>query len=363
MPRSVLACLAVLALCAQSIAGATVNEIARIRGQTDLPLRGTALVVGLNRTGDSGKDLAMARALQQVYANNGNPVTIEDIKGATSVAIVLVTARIPEGGGRAGDRIDVSVQASHGAKSLAGGTLYLCPLVTPYRSNAEVLAIAEGELTIDDPRTPTKARVRGGARLIKDVYTGQVGDSFTLVLRPPYAGWASASEVASTITQSIYGKTGKNLAGLPQIATVIDDRSVRIDIPPTERANTAAFVGDVLSTPINIALLKLPAQVIYNEAAGRIVVTGDVEISPVAITQSDLTITTAVPPPTPTAENPLVETRTWAGLAPGAKESDKARLQDLLNAFNQLKVPVSQQIGILQMLEKTGKLHAKVIIE
>jgi flagellar P-ring protein precursor FlgI len=362
MRRSLLACLAILALGAQSRAGTTVNEISRIQGQADLPLRGTALVVGLNRTGDSGKDLAMARALQQVYANNGNPVVIEDLKGATSVAIVTVTCRIPEGGGRSGDRFDVSVQASHGAKSLAGGTLYLCAMVGPYPGDP-VFAIAEGELTIDDPKTPTKARVRGGARLIKDVQTGQVGESFTLILRPPYAGWASTSEVASTITQNLYGKTGKNLAGLPQVATVIDDRSIRIDIPATERANTAAFVGDVLSTPINVALLKLPAQVIYNEAAGRIVVTGDVEISPVAITQSDLTITTTVPPPTPTPDNPLVEVKTWAGLAPGAKESDKARLQDLLNAFNQLKVPVSQQIGILQMLEKTGKLHARVVIE
>ena len=182
-------------------------------------------------------------------------------------------------------------------------------------------------------------------------------------VRPPYAGWAAASEVAGTITQNLYGKTGKNLAGLPQIATVLDDRTIRVDIPPTERANTAAFVGDVLSTPINVALLKLPAQVIYNEAAGSIVVTGDVEISPVAITQADLTITTTVPPPVPTPDNPLIDNRSWLGLATGAKESDKARLQDLLNAFNQLKIPVKDQVGILSMLEKTGKLHAKLIRE
>jgi flagellar P-ring protein precursor FlgI len=365
MRRLLLACLIVLALCAQSPAGTTVNEIARIQGQGELELRGIGLVVGLNHSGDSGKELAVARPLQQLYINSGNPVVIDDIKGATSVALVSVSCRVPETGARTGDRIDVRVQAMQSAKSLVGGTLYLCALQGPLPRDpllSQVFALAEGPLVIEGS-TPTTGRVREGARMIRDVKTGQVGDSFTIILRPPYAGWASTSEVASTITQNLYGKTGKNLAGLPQLATVLDDRSIRIDIPPAERANTAAFVGDVLSTPINVALLKLPAQVIYNEAAGRIVVTGDVEISPVAITQSDLTITTTVPPPTPTPDNPLLETKTWAGIAPGAKESDKARLQDLLNAFNQLKIPVREQIGILQMLEKTGKLHAKVVIE
>ncbi|MEX2218493.1 MAG: flagellar basal body P-ring protein FlgI [Phycisphaerales bacterium] len=353
---------AILALAAQSAADTTVHEIARIQGQSETVLRGTALVVGLGKSGDSGKELALARPLRQVYANNGNPVMIEDVAKATSVALVSVMCRIPEGGGRTGDRFDVSVQTTLSAKSLAGGTLYLAALQGPYPDDP-VFAIAEGELIIDDDRYPTRARVRGGARLIRDIVTGDVRDSFTLILRPPYAGWAAASEVAGTITQSIYGKTGKGLAGLPQVATVIDDRTIRIDIPPVERANTAAFVGDVLSTPINISLLKLPAQVIYNQAAGRIVVTGDVEISPVAITSQDLTITTTTPPPTPTPDNPAFETATWVGVAPGAKDSDRARLQDLLNAFNQLKVPVSDQIGILEMLEKTGKLHARVVRE
>ena len=363
MPLSVRAFLAVLlALVAQLPAATTVNEIARIQGQGELELHCMGLVVGLAPgAGDSAKDLALARPLQQVYINSGNPVLIDDLKNAKAIAIVNVSCRIPEGGARADDRIDVQVSAFYGAKSLAGGRLFLCALQGPLPHDP-VFAIAEGPVILEGSSTTT-GRVRDGARIIRDVKTGIVNDSFTLVLRPPYAGWAAASEVAGTITQNIYGKNGKALAGLPQIATVLDDRSIRIDIPPTERSATAAFVGDVLSTPINITLLKLPAQVIYNEAAGRIVVTGDVEISPVAITQSDLTITTTVPPPSPTPDNPLVETKTWAGIAPGAKDSDKARLQDLLNAFNQLKMPVKDQIGILQMLERTGKLHAKVIIE
>jgi flagellar P-ring protein precursor FlgI len=188
-----------------------------------------------------------------------------------------------------------------------------------------------------------------------------VGDSFELILRPPYQGWSSANAVATTITQELYGKVGRNLSGLPPIATVIDDRSIRIDVPPSERGDRAGFIGDVLGTSINVALLKLPAQVIYNSEAQMIILTGDVEISPVAITQKDLTITTTVPPPVATPDNPLVETKHWTGLATNPKEGDRAKLQDLLNAFNQLKIPVPEQVAILAMLEKTGKLHARLV--
>jgi flagellar P-ring protein FlgI len=184
-----------------------------------------------------------------------------------------------------------------------------------------------------------------------------------LVLRPPFAGWGSASEVASTITQNIYGRAGRALGGLPPVATVLDERSIRIDIPPQERGNAAAFVADILATPINVALLRLPAQVIYNKESGMIVVTGDVEISPVAITHRDLTITTVIPSPEPTHLDPLVETRRWAALSTTARPQERAKLQDLLDAFNQLKVPVTEQIAILSMLEKTGKLHARLVID
>jgi flagellar P-ring protein FlgI len=340
----------------------TVNEIARIKGQGESVLRGLGLVVGLNGTGDQGKDLALARPLASVYANNGVPVLPDELRNARTVALVTVTCTIPEGGARSDDRFDVSVSAIHSATSLAGGRLYLVPLQGPFPGQP-VYAVAEGEVTIESPTSPRTGRVRGGARMIRDIRTGEVSDSFTLVLRPPFAGWGAASEVASTITQNIYGRAGRSLGSLPPIATVLDDRSIRIDIPPQERPNAAAFVGDVLATPVKISLLRLPAQVIYNRESGMIVVTGDVEISPVAITHRDLTITTVIPPPEPTPEYPLVETRRWAGIATSPRPTDKARLQDLLDAFNQLKVPVNEQIAILSMLEKTGKLHARLVID
>jgi flagellar P-ring protein precursor FlgI len=362
MPRIICILLALALLALPARAGTTVNEIARIQGQGESFLRGMGLVVGLNGTGDSGKDLALARPLAEVYKNNGIPVLVDELKSTSTVAVVMVLCTVPEGGARTDDRFDISVSAVGNAKSLAGGTLYLAPLAGPYQRDL-VYAIAEGKLTIEDPTSPRSARVRSGARMIRDIKTGAVGESFTLVLRTAFSGWSAASEVATTITQNIYGKSGRAAAGLPQIATVLDERSVRIDIPPVERANAAAFIADVLSTPINMSLLKLPAQVIYNRESGVIILTGDVEISPVAITQKDLTITTTVPAPVPTPESPLIETKRWTSLGTNVKNGERAKLQDLLDAFNQLKIPVEEQINILSMLEKTGKLHARLVID
>ena len=37
------------------------------------------------------------------------------------------------------------------------------------------------------------------------------------------------------------------------------------------------------------------------------------------------------------------------------------RLQDLVNAMNVLKVPAADQIAIIKLLSKSGRIHAEVI--
>ncbi|MCC6660360.1 MAG: flagellar basal body P-ring protein FlgI [Phycisphaerales bacterium] len=353
-------------LCARAAlaGGTTVAELARIESQGESVLWGVGLVLGLPGTGDSGKDLALARPLAEVLRNAGVPVAdLDELKNAKTAAIVNVRCVIPESGARPNDTFDVTVSAQLNAKSLKGGTLFLVPLRAPVAGGA-VYAIAEGQLTIDDPETPTVARVRGGARVMKAVNTSAgVGDTFNLILRPPFAGYAAASAISGTITGEIYGRTGPDIASLPPIATVVDDRTIRIDVPPAERANRAAFIADVLSVSIDPALLKLPAQVVINSQSGAIVVTGDVEISPVAITHKDLTITTTIPPPVATPANPLIETSRWARSGTDVSPAENARLTDLLAAFKQLNLPAADQITILQMLHRAGQLQARLVMD
>jgi flagellar P-ring protein precursor FlgI len=334
----------------------TVKELVRIKGQSQTVLRGVGLVVGLSGTGDSGKELAVARPLAAVLENSGNSLGSPlDLKNSKSVALVMVTCTIPEGGARADDRFDVSVSVINSATSLKGGELFLAPMRGPY-ATSEVYALASGLVDLQDASVPTQARVRGGARLTRDILGPQVGDTFDLLIDPPFSGWASASQMAIAINSKAQPQG-------PIVATAIDDRTIRVVVPPAERADRAGFVADVLSADINTSLLDLPAQVICNQRTGSIIITGDVEISPVAITQKDLNITTTVPPPVASAQNPLIQRDRWAEMKTTARPSEMAKLSDLVKAFKQLDIPVSEQIGIIQMLHKTGKLQAKVIID
>jgi flagellar P-ring protein FlgI len=344
----------------------SVKDLTRIEGQGESILRGVGLVVGLQGTGDSTKDLQIARPLVALLQNNGQGVGLPDEftkskNEGRAIALVSVTCVVPRGGVLTDDTLDVNVTVMNTATSLRGGRLYLTALQGPYKGQP-VFAIAEGAIEIESETTLTTARVRSGARMIRDVPAPTIGDEFRLILEPPFAGWSSASRIAENI-QSTVAPLGRSTVALPKLARVVDERTISIVIPPDERSDKAAFLADVLSTEIRTELLDLPAQVIVNERRGAIIVTGDVQISPVAITHKDLTITTTVPAPTPTAANPQVRTQRWTDVTTGASPRETARLADLLAAFKNLDIPVGEQIHIIQMLHKTGKLHAKLVMD
>lgn len=338
-----------------------VKDLVRLEGEGESRLRGLGLVVGLAGTGDSGKELVVARPLAEVLRRAGNQIPdLEELKNARSVALVWVDCAIPRTGARREDRFDVMVSAVNSARSLRGGRLLLTPLAGPHPADPTVYALADGPIDIENDQSPTTGRVRAGAHMLTDIRTAVVGDAFTLILSPHVAGWTAATLIADAINQEYFGTTSPPPT---PIARPLDNRSVRVVMPEPERSNPAAFVGLVLSTPINPALLRLPAQVICNRETGVIFATAEVEISPGVITHKDLTITTTVPAPAPSPQNPLVTRARWTALETGAAPAQNARLQDLLAALNQLDVPIEDQIAILSMLEKAGRLHAVVVIE
>lgn len=344
------------ALLALTARATTVNDLARIRGQGESKLQGLGLVLGLQGTGDSGKELVVARPLAKVLENNGNAISsFKELASSKSAALVMVTCTIPQSGGRANDKFKVTVSTVNSATSLKGGTLYLTPLTGPYPGDP-VFAMASGKLQLEDPALGTTAVVTDGAHLIRDILMQPVGDSFDLLIDPVFAGWAAAGQIAVAI----------NAVGDPKgepVAKVVDDRTIRVTIPDSERDNRAGFVGDVLSADVTTSLLGLPAQVVCNRRTGVIMVTGDVEISPGLIAHKDLVITTTTPPPQPTPAEPLVETSRFAAVETRARPSERAKLTDLVAAFKQLDVPTLQQIDILQTLHESGRLHAKFICD
>jgi flagellar P-ring protein precursor FlgI len=348
----------------RTAAGDTLGDIVRLEGQQANTLVGLGLVFGLPGTGDSGEELATARPLMEVLTQMGNaPQSLEELADSRSVALVMVKAVVPLGGARVGDTIDVRISAMGSASSLAGGELFIAPLRYEVRGPVELdrpLAIAQGTVAVDDPAVTTNAMIPDGARMLQDLKLDRLGSSFTLLIDRHFAGHAAAVTIANRINQEWFGTL--DLFG-PVVATPVDDRAVRIDVPEDQRGQVPGFVAEILGYRIDLRDLGLPARVVANRRTGVIVVTGAVRVAPVAITHKDLSITTTLPEPVPTPNAPLARLETWVGVGTGARPDETAQLSDLLAALERLDVPVEDQIDILLALRRSGHLQAELIVE
>lgn len=343
----------------------SIQDLVRIKGQGRSVLRGVGIVVGLRGTGDSGKEMALARPLQEVYRNSQIPLAeLKEIERAKAAALVWIDCEIPEGGARSDDRLDVFVSAMHSATSLEGGRLIIAPLLGPLPGQPE-FAMASGAITIEEKERPTVGRIRLGASVVRDILMPSINDTLTLIVRPHFRGWTTTRTIANGINGSVGGSGGDTdtFTEDSAVARADDDMQVTIAIPEAERADPANFIARVLGTRISPTLLDLPAQVVVNERTGAMVITGDVEISPVAIAYKDLVVSTTTPPPVPTPANPLVSRESLVPVSTSGRPGERARLADLVAAFKQLDVPVKDQIHIISEIHKTGRLHATLIVE
>jgi flagellar P-ring protein precursor FlgI len=344
----------------------SIQDLVRIDGQAASVLRGVGIVTGLNKTGDSGSELLLARPLAQVYRNNAVEIPeLKDLAKAKAAAIVTLWANIPEEGGRRGDTFDLFVQVSHSASSLKGGWLIVSPLLHPLPDPTNtrdlVYGYGSGPITIEETEVPTVGVIRGGLQLIKDIKRqSPITTSFDLIVRPHFRSLSTTRMIASEINGLTADLENTDDAA-SQIASPIDDTVVRVLIPEHERANPSNFIASVLTKRFSPSLMDLPAQVIVNDRTGTIIVTGDVEVSAVTIGNDKLVITTTTPAPTPTPQDPLVSRTSWTEFGSTSTPAEHARITDLLEAFKQLSVPVHDQINILAQIDRTGRLHARFI--
>jgi len=362
-----------------------IGDITHLQGTRTNLLLGMGFVVGLKGTGDGGKYLPTMRLLAQEYRIFGVPViSFDELKDAKNVALVQVEATLPRDGVREGERVDVKVSSVGAAKSLAGGRLLLVPLVSPNLDDpGGPMAMAAGPVQIEDPQVPTVGRIAQGATLEQDWIHNYVALGRDLAvyqkrsavrplswIRPdePYVTFVidqghSELGIAVAIAQSINEETSipqenPSKSG-EQIARAFDAHTVIVRIPEVERANPAPFLHRLERLQLWMPFAE--ARVTINRRSGSIVITGDVEISPAVVSHKGLTITTLVPEPEATPENPRMVEKDFIVVSSQAK--DRAKLADLEEALNKLRVPAEDRITIIEQLHKTGKLHATLIVE
>ncbi|QNN23268.1 flagellar basal body P-ring protein FlgI [Planctomycetales bacterium ZRK34] len=335
--------------------GVQVQDLVRIKGAETSKLVGMGLVIGLNGTGDGNKSVSTMRRLAAMMNRLGDPVvTAAELKDAKNVAVVYITATLPGAGVREGDRVDLQVSAPT-ASSLAGGQLVLTPMLGPV-PGSPVYAFASGQVQIEDANNTRTGVIPGGATLTRDVFARYIDElgRMTLVIEPANATWPMANTLTTLVNDDV-------APDAPPIAFALDQKNIVIQIPDNERPNPAAFISRVLEIQLDPKLVRTEARVVINQRTGTIVMTDDVQISPVVISHKGLTITTITPQPTPSLDVPNVQEQSFVGLDPSG--AGGARLADLLNAFNQLKVPAEDRIAILKEIHRSGKLHAQLILE
>lgn len=341
-----------VAACGAPADGQTVlRSICRVKGQEENVLQGLGFVVGLNGTGDGGRFLPTIRSLAKAMSLMGEPLGtngLTELKDAKNVALVTVTATVPAAGARQGDRLDCVVSSIGSAKSLAGGRLFLTPLMGPDRTNPRVYAFAEGPLTLDSPTLATTGRIHGGCRLEEEFFNAFAqGGKIALVLDKDHADFQVAQDVADLINDF-----GQKSIGLT-LAKALDQTNVTVAIPPPYRDDPVDFVSQVLSLPMN--QVQTGARVVINERAGSIVIDGDVEIGAVVVSHKNVTIETGG--------------AAAAGVPSGSfvpidlQPTPSPKLKALVAALNAVHVPPEDMIEIIKRLHRSGKLHARLIIE
>jgi flagellar P-ring protein FlgI len=346
--RRILSTLSLLAFLGCSAhAAVKIADITRLSGQRDNKLVGWGLVLGLKGTGDGGDFAAITKPLRQLLEKLENRVELRELANVQNVALVTISVTVPNGA-RNGDKLDAYVVSAGAATSLRGGRLFLAPLAGP-RPDAGVFAMAEGPVTIEDTTSPLHGVIKAGATMEADMPAQVIEDGrLNLVIDEAHATWTTASTIAKIVNDA--EGTGEALA------IAVDRKNVIVLIPRNEQLKPDSFISRIQQLPVRV--LADEARVIVNEKTGTIVMTGDVEISPCVISHKGLTITTVLPPPTPTPRNPVTRERRTIGL--DTTNQGGAKLQELVDAMDMIKVPAEDRIAIIRELHKTGKLHAKL---
>lgn len=341
------------------------KDICRLKGQEGNTLQGLGLVVGLKGTGDDASKpttRSLARVMQlmgsQIATDTKGVLQLSEIEKSNNVALVFVSATIPNEGAQQGAQLDCTISAIS-AKSLEGGTLMLTPLLGPRADRPTVYALAQGKLTIPDARTPTSASIHRGCKMETDIVNKFVSDDkITLILESDVGDFNTAQYVEDIINAlNNTGLTGNGnippsqavqTSNFQLLARARDPVHIEVTVPPYYRDRPVGFVSLLLELPMPNILPK--KRVVINEREGVIIIGEDVVISPVAISHKNLTVDAR---------------QGQAGFVPvdPANPTPRPKLKNLVDALKNLRVPGEDVISIIKALKREGALYGEVIVQ
>lgn len=342
--------------------------LGRFDGWRDNALIGYGLVTGLAGSGDTRRNEVTRQALRNILSRLGSTVSDDQIN-SRNVAVVIVTATLPPSA-NAGDRIDAIVSSIGDARSLAGGTLLMTPLLGP---DQRPYALAQGSLTVggydfeanlnrQQRNYPTSAVLPGGATVENAVDAAILKEDGQVSFLLAEPSFTTARRVADAINQT----QGYGIAE----ARNADEVVIRFN---RTRDQLAAFLSDIEN--LSVAPGRSP-RIVINERTGTVVAGGDVTMSSVVISQGDIKITVK-------SENyasqpsfisgfasdisSLIVTNTELEVEQAANNATMSfpntTVGALVQGLTRSHVDTRRMISILQAIKAAGALHAEILVQ
>ena len=342
---------------------ARLKEVARLQGVRSNQLLGYGVVVGLDGTGDKDQTRFTVQSLTNLLARQGITIDPTTVK-VKNVAAVIVTADLPAFS-KPGQRIDVTVSSVGDAKSLAGGTLLLTPLMGP---DSQVYAVAQGPMLVGGfsaggagaavtKNHPTVGRIPEGAMVERAVPGGfserpslrysLVEDDFTTTIR---------------VVHAINEELGE------KVAKAADPRSIDVAVPQAYAGNVVELVARLENIKVQ---LQPKARVVVNEKTGTVIMGADVKVGPISIVQGGLSIVVSS---TPVISQPAPLSK---GATTVAEKKEVTAVEEkpktlsietgisvgkLAEMLNSLGVSSRDLVAILQAIKDAGALNAELRI-
>lgn len=353
-----------MVVCSTSSFADRIKNLANIQGVRENQLLGYGLVIGLTNTGD--RTVYTDQSLRSLLNQYSIYVPPNQNLDARNVAAVMVEASLPPFA-KPGQRIDVTVSSIGNAQSLRNGTLVTTQLLG---ADGQVYAVGQGNLIVSGVsargldgssihvNSTNVGIIPNGATVERSVSTG-FGSSryFTYnLLRPSFT-------TSARIARAINLKFGRGTA------TPIDSTSVKVKAPinPGRRVDFVSMVDNIKITPS-----KPQAKVVVNSRTGTVVMTDDVRVLPVAISEGDIVVNVSE---NQTASQPSPfssrgETRVLNNSQIKIDQSQTAlrvlntgpSLNQIVKALNDVGATPRDLVEILQLLKKSGALKARLII-
>lgn len=321
---------------------AKIGNITSIYGAMSNPVIGYGLVVGLDGTGDQWGVNVTQQSIVTMLSKlgiNTNEASLYEIR---DTAAVIVTAELPPFA-IPGQRINVTVGSIGNAESLQGGILLMTPLKGP---NGKVYVLAQGSIsTGGNVSTKNVMPLPGYVPVSQNFQTSGIVDNggivekglsiglntfnvIRLILKNP--GFTNSSRIASAIN----AKFGKGTA------KPLNSTEVLVRIPASYKGNVAEFIS-----VINVINVKThsKAVIVINERSGTVVMGGNIQINPVAISNRNITL------------------KVNKKRVPNAFYLKKGlTVVKLVKALNAVGASTSSIISILESIKAAGALSARI---